>query len=89
MSGMMAWREGAGSSSLRTRDPFFVLADFRAFVECQRRVAHAFRDPVGWTAASIRNTAAMSRFSTDRAVRQYASRVWHVQPVDVMRSDQP
>jgi starch phosphorylase len=69
--------------SLTERDPFFVLADFRAYVACQARIARAFLDPASWWTASIRNVAALGRFSADRAIREYASRVWHVQPVHV------
>ncbi|HEU4581414.1 MAG TPA: glycogen/starch/alpha-glucan phosphorylase [Polyangiaceae bacterium] len=69
--------------SLTERDPFFVLADFRAYVACQARVAKAFLDPASWWAASIRNVAALGRFSADRAVREYASRIWRVRPVPV------
>lgn len=69
--------------SLMDRDPFFVLADFRAYVACQARVARAFREPASWWAASIRNVAALGRFSADRAIREYASRIWRVQPVHV------
>jgi starch phosphorylase len=72
--------------SLTERDPFFVIADFRAYVACQQRVAAAFRDPSAWTASSIRNVAALGRFSSERSIREYASRVWHVEPVDVARS---
>jgi len=69
--------------SLTERDPFFVLADFRAYVSCQARVARSFRNPASWWASSIRNVAALGRFSSDRAIREYASRIWHVQPVHV------
>jgi len=69
--------------SLLDRDPFFVLADFRAYVQCQERVERAYQDRSWWAAASMRNTAAMGHFSSDRAIREYASRVWHVTPVDV------
>jgi starch phosphorylase len=69
--------------SLTEQDPFFVLADFRDYVSCQARVARAFLDPAWWWAASIRTVAALGRFSADRAIREYASRIWHVQPVRV------
>jgi starch phosphorylase len=71
--------------SLTERDAFFVLADFRAYVECQQRVAAAFLDASSWAATSIRNVAALGRFSSDRSIREYADRVWHVAPVDVTR----
>lgn len=62
-------------------DPFLVLADFRAYVECQGRASRAWSDVVGWTSASILNVARMGRFSSDRSIRDYVREVWHVRPV--------
>jgi starch phosphorylase len=67
--------------SLLTRDPFLVLADYQAYVDCQQRVAEAFLDAQGWTRMSIRNAARVGRFSSDRAVRQYCRDIWNVQPM--------
>ncbi len=69
--------------TLVERDPFLVLADFRAYVDCQRRVARAWADPEGWTRASILGVSAMGPFSSDRAIREYAERIWQVAPVPV------
>ncbi|HVV87237.1 MAG TPA: glycogen/starch/alpha-glucan phosphorylase [Kofleriaceae bacterium] len=65
------------------RDAFFVLADFRSYLEAQARVAAAWREPDTWTRASILNTARAGRFSSDRAIREYAERIWKVSPVKV------
>ncbi|MGE5716301.1 MAG: glycogen/starch/alpha-glucan phosphorylase, partial [Acidobacteriota bacterium] len=67
--------------TLTERDPFLVLADFRAYVACQERVSKAWGDVVGWTTASILNTARMGRFSSDRSIRDYVREVWHANPV--------
>lgn len=67
--------------SLVEHDPFLVLADFRAYVECQGRVSRAWGDVVGWTSASILNVARMGRFSSDRSIRDYVREVWHTKPV--------
>ena len=75
--------------SLVEKDPFLVLADFRAYVDAQRRVARAWKDPDGWTRTSIANVAAMGRFSSDRSIREYARDVWHVSPVVVKSPDAP
>jgi starch phosphorylase len=70
-------------------DPFFVLADFRAYVECQRRVARAWKDFDGWSRTAALNVAAMGRFSSDRSIRDYARDVWRVAPVDVLHPEAP
>jgi starch phosphorylase len=67
--------------TLVEQDPFLVLADFRAYVECQERVSSAWGDVVGWTSASILNVARMGRFSSDRSIRDYVREVWHSKPV--------
>jgi starch phosphorylase len=62
-------------------DPFLVLADFAAYAACQGEVERVYRDGADWTARAIRNVAAMGRFSSDRAIRQYAREVWEVEPL--------
>ena len=70
-------------------DPFFVLADFRAYVECQRRVSRAWKSPDNWSRSAILNVAAMGRFSSDRSIREYARHVWQVAPVEVISPEAP
>jgi starch phosphorylase len=65
------------------RDPFMVLADFRAYIDCQRRVSRAWTDVTWWTRASIHNAARCGRFSSDRSIREYAERIWKISPVPV------
>jgi glycogen phosphorylase len=66
---------------LRERDPFLVCADFRAYVDTQRRVAEAWRDPAAWTRSSILNVARAGKFSSDRAIAEYAQHIWDVKPL--------
>jgi len=63
------------------RDPFLVLADFRAYADCQRRVEDRWRKPASWLRSSILNTARAGRFSSDRSIREYARQIWNVAPV--------
>ena len=62
------------------RDPFLVLADFRAYSYCQKTVDAAWRDQNGWVRSSIRNVARAGRFSSDRSIREYANEIWRIEP---------
>ena len=70
-------------SLLRDGDPFMVLADFRAYCECQSRVDAAYRDRDNWARMAIINTARMGKFSSDRTIREYAEDIWKLDPVPV------
>jgi starch phosphorylase len=62
-------------------DPFMVLADFRAYSDCQARVDAAFRDRSAWARKAILNTARVGRFSSDRTIREYARDIWNLSPM--------
>lgn len=62
-------------------DPYFVLADFNSYREAQERVAEAYKNPHGWNAMSLTNIANAGLFSADRAVKEYASRIWNIHPL--------
>jgi starch phosphorylase len=71
--------------NLRYDDPFLVLADYGAYIECQDQVSAAWRDIPTWTRMSIRNTARSGKFSSDRAIAEYCDDIWNVVPVTVNR----
>ncbi len=69
--------------SLLERDDYMVLADFSAYVESQRKVDEAYRDPERWTGMSILNSSRMGLFSSDRTIREYCRDIWGVDAVEV------
>lgn len=61
-------------------DPYFVLQDFRSYIDCQQKVSAAFKDQSGWTKMSILNVARAGKFSSDRSIREYCEKIWHTKP---------
>ena len=68
-------------SLLEGGDYFLVLADYGAYVAAQDEVSSLYGDPGEWTRRAVLNVARMGRFSSDRAIAEYAERVWGVEPV--------
>ena len=64
-------------------DPWMTAADFRSFVDAQKRVEEAYRDTENWTRMSILNTASSGRFSTDRTMRDYNDDIWGLEPINL------
>jgi len=62
-------------------DPYFVLADFNSYREAQERVAETYKDPQKWNRMSLVNIAKAGMFSADRAVKEYAERIWNIKPL--------
>lgn len=70
-------------AGLMSHDPYMLFADYRAYIACQRSVGNAFKDQDTWTRKSIRNTARMGFFSSDRAIREYCRDIWKVDSVKI------
>ena len=63
---------------LYDHDWFMVAADFDAYAAAQRHVDALWRDSPRWYGMTIRNTARVGWFSSDRTIRQYAHDIWKV-----------
>jgi len=63
---------------LRLNDWFMVLRDFDSYHQAQRRVDALWADRARWWHMSVANTAHCAWFSADRAIGEYAERIWHV-----------
>jgi starch phosphorylase len=68
-------------SLLSHGDYYMILADYESYVQAQGEVAKAYEDQERWTRMSILNTASMGKFSSDRAILEYARDIWKVSPL--------
>jgi starch phosphorylase len=66
------------NSLLDGGDPFFVLADFRAYCDAQQLCERLYQQPRVWTQKALFNTARLGYFSSDRTIREYVRDVWEM-----------
>ena len=59
-------------------DRFFVLADYRSYIDCQAEVDAAYQDKNKWLEMAILNVARIGKFSSDRVIQEYADEIWDV-----------
>jgi starch phosphorylase len=71
-------------SLLHGGDHYLHLADFESYVATHHRAAADFRQRGAWARKMILTIARMGRFSSDRAVMEYARDIWRVQPVETV-----
>ena len=62
-------------------DPWLVAADFRSYVEAQRRASETYRDQQVWLKKSLLNVAYSGKFSTDRTIQDYNRDIWKLKPL--------
>jgi starch phosphorylase len=60
---------------------FLCLADYQDYVDAQARADVLYRDPDAWSRRAVINACSMGWFSSDRAVREYAERIWGAGPI--------
>lgn len=72
---------GRGSAA----DPYMVLADFDSYVKAQNNVDLTYKDAEKFNRMSLMNIANSGFFSADRAVKEYADRIWNLVPLDKMK----
>ena len=69
------------ADSLLKSDPYLVLADFASYEKARRKSSQLYSDPIAWQRMCLINVAKSGRFSADRAIREYAEKIWHAKPV--------
>jgi starch phosphorylase len=69
---------------LTSGDHYMHLADLTSYVQAQERLGALYADPGSWAHKAILNVASSGKFSSDRAIAEYASDIWKVKPCPVL-----
>jgi len=65
-------------------DHYMHLADLPSYLAADKRLCQLYADSDGWVRRAILNVAGSGKFSSDRAVAQYAGEIWKVTPCPVL-----
>ena len=57
-------------------DPYMLIADYRAYADTQKRLYERISDENELGRLAIMNTAMSGFFAADRAIREYADKIW-------------
>ena len=69
--------------STNKADTYFILKDFKAYAEAQKKVEAAYRNKAGWAKSAILNVACSGKFTSDRTIQQYVDEIWHLDKVTI------
>lgn len=64
--------------SNQVADPYMCFADFASYLSAHERMDKCYQDVDLWNKMSLKNIAEAGRFSADRAVREYAEKIWRM-----------
>lgn len=62
-------------------DTYFILKDFKAYAEAQKKVEAAYMDEKKWARSAMLNVACCGKFTSDRTIQQYVDEIWHLDKV--------
>ncbi len=71
------------SNGYERADQYFILKDFRAYAEAQKKVEEAYRNEAAWARSAILNVAKCGKFTSDRTIEEYVKDIWHLDKVSV------
>lgn len=68
---------------LLNTDYYCLLADYQAYINEQDKVSQLYLKKDEWTRMAILNVARVGKFSSDRSIKEYAEKIWKVEPVKI------
>ncbi len=67
-------------------DRYFILADFRAYANAQKKISVYYQNKSAWAKSAILNVAHVGKFSSDRTIQEYVDDIWHLDKITVNMS---
>lgn len=64
-------------------DEYFILKDFEDYAKTQEEIDKVYKDKKKWAKMAVLNTAKSGKFSSDRTIKEYATEIWDVKPVEI------
>ncbi len=68
--------------NLLNNDNYLLLADYESYIAMQDEVGKVYQDQEEWSRRAILNVARMAKFSSDRTIAEYASKIWDAQSMN-------
>ena len=62
-------------------DPYMCMADFASYHDTKKLIDREYEDRYLWNKKSLINIAQSGFFAADRAIKEYADNIWHLQQV--------
>ena len=69
--------------SLLGVDYYCLLADYQSYIDEHEKVSKLYLNADEWTKMAILNVAGVGKFSSDRSIKEYAEKIWKVEPVKI------
>ncbi|HEY3962941.1 MAG TPA: glycogen/starch/alpha-glucan phosphorylase, partial [Planctomycetaceae bacterium] len=67
-------------------DYYMHLADLTSYTKAQQQVSDLYADQEAWTRKAIINVASSGKFSSDRTIAEYATKIWNAEPCPIPES---
>ncbi len=64
-------------------DYYMHLADLTSYLQADKLLTNLYADAHAWVRKAILNVASSGKFSSDRAIAEYAADIWKVKPCPV------
>ncbi len=67
-------------------DYYCLFADYQSYIDAQDKVSELYMNTNEWTKKAVLNVARIAKFSSDRSIKEYAEKIWKVEPVKIITS---